>query len=114
MRLVDVRGRCPACGAESLHVYPGAGMVHCLALGCPDKGAAHKLLNQRRPVLILGGVGLGVCSACRAPGAFFYTDRELHQYRCAPGVWMCDSCVNPEIPRARIGQDLIRARGEAV
>lgn len=44
--IVDVCGRCPACGAESLHVVKGAGMVHCLAPGCPDSGAAGRLLTQ--------------------------------------------------------------------
>lgn len=44
-RYVDVKGRCPACGARTLHVYPGAGTVHCLAPGCPDPRAAHKVLS---------------------------------------------------------------------
>lgn len=46
-RVVDVRGYCPACGAASLHVVPGAGFVHCLAPGCVDSGAAHRVLGVR-------------------------------------------------------------------
>ncbi len=67
-----------------------------------------------RPALIVGGVGLGRCEPCRAPGAFWYPDVvPVGRYG---GIWMCDSCVHPDIPRGRIGAhlELIRAHSVAV
>lgn len=58
--------------------------------------------------MILGGVGLGVCSACRAPGAFYYQPEAFAGHW--PGVWMCDSCCLPETARYRIQRDLARVR----
>ncbi len=56
--------------------------------------------------LIFGGVGLGVCSACRAPGAFWYPPALPGWF----GVWICDSCQSPETVHARISADRDRAR----
>lgn len=59
--------------------------------------------------MILGGVGLGRCSACCAPGAFWYP-------AVVPGllgVWMCDSCQLPETVATRIRADLTRIRTTA-
>lgn len=41
--------------------------------------------------MIFGGVGLGICSACGAPGAFYYQP----VMQGWSGVWMCDSCQWP-------------------
>lgn len=47
---------------------------------------------------LYGPVGLGVCSACSAPGAFWYPPLEVF----LPGVWMCDSCVHPALVWERL------------
>jgi len=54
-----------------------------------------------RPLWAGLSVGLGICSLCRAPGAY---------YR---GVWVCDSCSDPAIVHARITAERVayRARG---
>lgn len=56
--------------------------------------------------MIIGGVGLGVCEPCRAPGAFWY----LPVVEGLRGIWMCDSCVHWDIPRERITADFERVR----
>jgi hypothetical protein len=57
--------------------------------------------------MILGGVGLGICSACRAPGAFWYRPVYLPWV----GAWMCDSCADPHWSQLRIIKHLNRIRG---
>lgn len=57
---------------------------------------------QGRPP-ILGGVGLGICSACNAPGAFWYPFEPPSPF---DGVWICDSCVHPELVGARISRSI--------
>lgn len=46
-------------------------------------------------------VGLGRCEPCGAPGAHWYPPLipELK------GVWMCDSCVHPEIVQDRMRRE---------
>lgn len=44
--LIDVRGHCPACGAEKLHVVKGVGLLHCLNPECTHQGAAQKILDD--------------------------------------------------------------------
>ena len=56
--------------------------------------------------MILGGVGLGICSACRAPGAFYYQPTIPGW----PGVWMCDSCQLPIVAHLRIRADITAQR----
>lgn len=56
--------------------------------------------------LIFGGVGLGICSACRAPGGFWYQPTIPGW----TGVWMCDSCQWPSVAHARIADDIARIR----
>lgn len=42
------------------------------------------------------------CSACRAPGPHHYPpDPGLP----LPGVWLCDSCVDPGLVRARLARE---------
>lgn len=36
---------CPACGTQKLHLMQ-ADVIHCLAPGCPDPDAAHKILSD--------------------------------------------------------------------
>lgn len=57
-------------------------------------------------LMILGGVGLGICSACRVPGAFWYPSAICG----LPGVWMCDSCQCPETVTVRVRAHLDRVR----
>jgi hypothetical protein len=57
-----------------------------------------------------GGVGLGHCSACRAPGAFWYPYAPELRGWGNGGVWMCDSCVHPNIVWSRIDADIQRIR----
>jgi len=56
--------------------------------------------------MIVGGVGLGICEPCRSPGAFWYPP-VVH---VLAGIWMCDSCVHPDLPRHRIWADIQRVR----
>lgn len=45
------------CAGETLHLMTG-GMIMCLAPGCPDKEAAHKILSDAEPEhVILFGAG---------------------------------------------------------
>lgn len=54
--------------------------------------------------MILGGVGLGICSACNAPGAFWYPiDVPELPWR---GVWLCDSCQHPDAAARRVQADV--------
>ncbi|OCB44732.1 hypothetical protein A5721_18860 [Mycobacterium vulneris] len=54
--------------------------------------------------MIPGGVGLGICSACNAPGAFYYQPTIPGW----PGVWICDSCQWPGAVHRRIVADIAR------
>lgn len=56
--------------------------------------------------MIIGGVGLGICSSCNSPGAFWYPTPGFPW----PGVWICDSCQHPEAAQIRIPADIKRIR----
>lgn len=56
--------------------------------------------------MILGGVGLGICTMCRAPGAFYYQPTIPGW----PGLWVCDSCQLPIVAALRIRADIIAQR----
>lgn len=51
-----------------------------------------------RPLWAGLSVGLGICSLCRAPGAY---------YR---GVWVCDSCSDPSTVHARMTAERVAYR----
>lgn len=52
---------------------------------------------------MMQSTGLGRCESCGVPGAFFYA-AVVEGLR---GIWMCDSCVHPDVVRARF----VRERG---
>lgn len=43
-------------------------------------------------------VGLGICEPCRSPGARFLPP-VVPEFA---GIWLCDSCMDPELVHARI------------
>jgi hypothetical protein len=43
---------CPACGEPKLHLMQ-SDVIHCLAPGCPDPDAAHKILAERETLDIV-------------------------------------------------------------
>jgi Family of unknown function (DUF6085) len=43
---------CPACGEPKLHLMQ-SDVIHCLAPGCPDPDAAHKILSDQETVDIV-------------------------------------------------------------
>lgn len=51
--MLDVQGRCPACGGASLFLASG-GHVTCSRLDCPAAGEADDLLHGRDSVYVIG------------------------------------------------------------
>jgi hypothetical protein len=45
--ILNVYGRCPMGCGDHLHRMP-SGFLKCLAPGCPEPGAAHKILSDSR------------------------------------------------------------------
>lgn len=71
----DVKGRCPACGGDSLFLSDD-GSVYCSRLDCPAPGEADALLHGKESVFALSRILGGGFAA-------HFTALKLHAYKCS-------------------------------
>jgi hypothetical protein len=102
----DVRGRCPACGRESLFLGSG-GYVTCRQLACPEPDAASTLLEQRPAPPGVRERYIEAIDACRtltpaalADAVLAVRDEELAQLRAGlAALWAVRTSCCPHCGR---------------
>ncbi|MCP3820098.1 DUF6085 family protein [Streptomyces sp. A3M-1-3] len=82
-RMVDVQGRCPACGWESLFLGDG-GYVTCFRLECPEPDAASTVL-ERRPAPVPADVREQIAAA------IWERQNPGRRYADCEHPWMADA-----------------------